>query len=478
MKVDSATLGSLPDDKRLSGWTNHKNRLVFTHIPKCAGTTVYKSIEPLFETVITSHDESNANSDGRDKAFVSSHLPFYLLDVDSDQDWVITSFRDPVARLHSLYRFWASMKLDVAVKKAGIDDTYELVQLAHALTFSEFLQCNNPKLEPHIDNAMIRHFLRVEGAVQEDHLDAAKDIISRIDDFVFVETIEADLKYIFSRCGRAPIFIMEKANITKDLHLNNPTAYHPASELDSNSVHGDISARLTQLTHFDFALYEYAMKLNAAIRRDRRLKETQGTLRVARMRVSDVSTGIVYAFRRGISRGMLWGEWSGLADPCAWTLDTSASVRFRVSMENLAIIARPVVALNLIAFMPAGRRSNWVDLSVSGFSAVRVVFLNDGCSVDLHELSKGLYIDRTFVVSGNTCRLVLPLTENEIIFDDVTSNENCNENRSDRQFAYFEIRLTNMPKVRGDIYVEGDGRPLGVQIDKLEICDGDYPQLV
>jgi hypothetical protein len=158
---------------------------------------------------------------------------------DAAQAWLITSLREPEARLHSQYRFWKSTKLAMLRRIESDDDTFNLVKFVSNLSFHEFLASKDPRLSPHLDNAMVRHFSRVEGVVTKQHFEEACSRLEQIDEFVFTETLTSDLFRIFSRLGREVIFSIINQNNTDQLSTINPALHAAPPKVEISELSGD-----------------------------------------------------------------------------------------------------------------------------------------------------------------------------------------------------------------------------------------------
>ncbi|MCI4677313.1 sulfotransferase family protein [Rhodoblastus acidophilus] len=443
-----------------------KERLVFFHVEKCGGTTIYSTLSPLFDRSITSHDGSDANVDGAAASFVSTHTAYYRVRHNPERDFLIASFRDPSTRLRSLYRYWAAMKSGALMTRFADPAALARVQLARNLSVREFASSEDPLLLPHVDNAMVRHFCHVEDRVTEDHFQEACKNIEMIDELLFVETLNRDLLRVFERLGRAPIFDVAVRNVTDKLHLNDPNAWAAPPSDEAAEVSDAEFEYIRPAIIFDARLYAFAANLN----RQRAKVSTTAESRYVQIRgmnVAEIVADICYVFAENKrNRIFLWGEWSSKSDTQAWTLGGLSFLRFKILRSDLAKISTPVVLLNLVAFLPDARRWNMVDIGLGDKPAqFRLVFLNPGHVLDVRDISAdGAAPERTILVTRGRCRVSLQLLSDGELAED----HECDAFDRDI-FAYFRIRFANLPCKPASLFGVADSRTLGMALGQLEL---------
>jgi len=163
---------------------SHDLKCVFIHIPKCAGTSVYKSL--------------NLDFLGSGHAPASKHSEFL------DQGYFSFSFvRNPWDRIASCYRYFKSMN----PKDRWYKGNQKLADLAKQISFDEFVI-----RIPEFQKMMIRE----EGSIRSGihfqpfsyFLDARVDFVGK------VEGINHDYMSIRSRLN-LPLKIVPKINSTK-----------------------------------------------------------------------------------------------------------------------------------------------------------------------------------------------------------------------------------------------------------------------
>lgn len=439
-----------------------KRRMVFVHVPKCGGTTVYSSLAPLFEKAMTSHDHSDANAEGDQTPFVSTHIPYSELRTNPEEDWILTCVRDPIRRIRSQHRFWAAMKPET-LRVTADRETEALVRLARSMTLAEFGSSEEPLLKPHVDNAMVRHFARVEGDVTEAHLAEAKAALEKMDGIIFSEKLDDGLQKVADIIGCEARFSVVRQNVTNELYLHNPELFDVVASGDEELPNGELMDALFQHIRFDIDLYAFALELTGG---GARVSRDSSRVEVLGLDTFEVSTDVAYRmWSNSRSHGLLWGDWSQRDDSLAWALGGQSWIRFKVSRAALARLKSPGVAISLDAFLPSGRPSNSVDVAL-GAGSSRILFLNLGSAVELPPSRAGDGVERVLVVAGSQSRVVMPLADGERLLEDQRAGGQRNED-----FAYFRIDLNNLPGIEASVFAGGDNRRLGVALTELKVTD-------
>jgi len=204
MSTEGATLEAKGDSKAKP--VSSRRRLVFFHIPKCGGTTIYASLCRIFDPSEVFLHHGEVNVEGLEKSLVVTHAPFNNVVFDADRDWLITNLRNPVVRLRSLYQYWSSVKLGPLERRSADDEDSKAVnraiRLTHELSFEEYLRSDDPGVLVHTDNALVRHFTKVSGKVTEKDFKQARSNIEQIDQFIFAEDMIPSLNRLFNTLGK------------------------------------------------------------------------------------------------------------------------------------------------------------------------------------------------------------------------------------------------------------------------------------
>lgn len=445
-----------------------KKRFIYFHVPKCSGTTVYSTLGPLFSRRITSHDRSSANDDGKDADFISTHAPFEDVIVDEDKDWLTTSLRDPERRLRSLYRFWASHKMGFTLRTGGIEQ-YHLNKLAKSLSFLDFIRSDDVTLRQHIDNAMVRHFLKAIGTVTEHDLECACTNIARMSDILFTETLEADLKRVFRYLGREPIFAVHHRNVTDKLHGLDPAWMDTPPETDAEEARDDYFDIIEPLIKFDAQLYAFALSLMEKRKSDKD-SAINGPVSFNGLQVAARNHSVAYKLVEiPDNRNFLWGAWSGLNDTSAWIVGHGCSIRFKILRRSLMALKAPTLFINVTAFLPEARHFATLDIGfLDDCIYTRVIFLNQSQIVSAESVADPQGQRRTIIVASDSHRIAIPLIRQTRLM------ENLNlAGADDEDFAYFAVCLTSLDGLPASECGGKDARRLGVRVNMIEIGDLD-----
>jgi hypothetical protein len=444
-----------------------KQRLIFFHVPKCGGVTVYQSVGPLFDRRITSHEPQDQSTAASRTPFIATHTPYTQFRCDPKVDWTATILREPQQRLRSLYRFWAGMKPTSLQDSVKDPETYLVMKMAGERNYVQFLGVREAPLFVHLDNAMVRHFTDVGEKVEERHFEEACRIVEKIDEILFTETLEGDLCRMSDRLGRRSVHQMLKGNVTDELHLHNPDlhALPVGAEIESAEAYWEAIAPLIA---YDLRLYAFAKELMSLRSVDRQNGDSY-FIEIPGLAVPEMAPDGIYGLTGSAeSRSLLWGEWSSGDDRLAWTVGGTCWIRFKVRRSDLVRMESPRLQLDIEASLPEARAMNRVDLEVAGSNArQRLIFLNKGRTLDLQAFARDPHAERTYVVAGDRSKVSAPLArEGGALLED-----GCAGGLDAGEFAYFRVDLKNLPNVPAARFGVDDDRRLGVAINELRLWD-------
>jgi hypothetical protein len=442
-----------------------RRRLVFFHLPKCGGTTVHASLSDIFDPSEIFLHHGEVNDEGLQRSFVVTHAPFTDVVVDLERDWLITTLRDPIRRLRSLYQYWSSVRLGPFELGRPPNDNRRAVRMAHELSFEDYLRSQEPAVASYTDNGLVRHFTQVDGPVTEAHFQRACRNLEKINQFVFAENLETGLSAVFDALGKLTAFEMRTENVTATLAELKPDVHHEPREVGEVEALFESDEAIASRVKWDNRLYTYGLSLA-----NERNKEalTPGIFPATGMAILEIVPDVVYEFDHNPRlRKLLWGAWSDKSDTSAWTLGNDASIRFKVKRSAIDALTSPGVTIEVHASLPATRRTNQVDFSVAGEAATsRVVFLNQGFAVELPGIAHYPPADRTLVIANWIGRLNFALSRSGILLEDPNTIKGNKD-----AFATFRIDLKNIPALRGSLFGMQDHRTLGISLKKLEVRD-------
>lgn len=143
-------------------------KIFFLHNPKGGGSSLRSvfgrqfapdAIAPVFHNAPNDHRPNDpAIERYRGFLFYAGHYGHEAFRRLQDGHQLVTNFRDPVARIVSLYRYWRNNVGPEAL--AGLDaKDAAVVMLSKQLEFGDFIRSENPDLRLYIDNFHFRQIL-------------------------------------------------------------------------------------------------------------------------------------------------------------------------------------------------------------------------------------------------------------------------------------------------------------------------------
>lgn len=225
------------------------NRIFFFHMPKAGGTSVTAAlarrfhpdrIAPNIENDVQGHELNGGRYrqfGGYD--FYSGHYGVDIFDSVADGHLLMSNFRHPVARVHSLYRFFR----EVEVSAADLAQRhYAAVRTAKTSTFAEFVTSRDEIVSTYVSNQQARQLTGSPWArpAQVDLAAAA----SRIDAMAWFYVCEQPRRSLDWLDGVLGI---------EDIPVLNVTAA-PGISAEAEAIADTILER----NQLDLALYEHA----------------------------------------------------------------------------------------------------------------------------------------------------------------------------------------------------------------------------
>lgn len=185
-------------------------RFFFLHNPKAGGTSLHTFLAEAAPGFSYAPVFGNAPNDyrrlGKDfSAFAGfdtyfGHYGFEVYAALGEGHALITNFRDPVRRVHSIYRYWRN-NVDLAALTHLDQGDADVVRSAQQLSFSDFIRQDSDDLRAYTHNFHARQLYR--DGWNPDPLDAAavdlvKRRISAMPWFYIAESAEVSI-YLFGR---------------------------------------------------------------------------------------------------------------------------------------------------------------------------------------------------------------------------------------------------------------------------------------
>jgi hypothetical protein len=138
--------------------------LFFFHNPKAGGTSVGRALESMFapdeRCPLIENSERDHERRGSDYAafcgfrYYGGHYGHDIFRAVADRQDAVTNFRDPTARLLSLYNYYR-LNVTVPDDPAQLDNYYAVV-FAQEVDFHRFVSTDDPRVEIHTRNHHVR----------------------------------------------------------------------------------------------------------------------------------------------------------------------------------------------------------------------------------------------------------------------------------------------------------------------------------
>ena len=239
----------------------HQRSIFFLHNPKAAGSSLQRLFRSLFGADEVAPIFSNAPNDHRAKgssvarhrgyAFYAGHFGYDAYKSLSEGHVLITNFREPIARIVSLYRYWRN-----SVSIADLTDIHPrdaaVVIRSHELDFPSFIRCDDADLLLYISNFHFRQLHRSPweiSAIHPWHRLQVRRRISYMSWFYIAETPHASallLKRAFPELSSV------------ELPVEN------TSQGERIGLTPEDVEYLIRLNHLDYDIYYHALRLQFA----------------------------------------------------------------------------------------------------------------------------------------------------------------------------------------------------------------------
>jgi hypothetical protein len=235
-------------------------KIVFLHIPKTGGTSIHDFlVTQIDKQQICPERFNNLNTLPKDDIskyiFFSGHYDIDSINNIAGDKLVFTFFREPKARILSLYYFWKSHKTDI-IEKNNLTGP----KIAKSLGLLEFLRCREPEIIATIDNYMVRvlagkMFCGIDGSflhTKETMIIKSIDSINNMHTFGILEKMNESYHYVLNCLGyESPTIIPHARNSNK---LSDPNLEY----IEKEEITKEINAELDRLVELDSIIYKYA----------------------------------------------------------------------------------------------------------------------------------------------------------------------------------------------------------------------------
>lgn len=240
-------------------------RLVFQHIPKCAGTSVNLAILGHFSRSRVFSEKLNRVENYSLKELVgcdyfAGHYDAWRVGLIPGPKTVFTILREPKNRIVSLYQFWRSMTWEY-INKHDLGGP----RLAKSLSFEEFLKITDRGIPSNIDNVYLRTGLgrsedpALRKLIKNNPLQAMDKSIryySSLDFVGFMDELDDVIKFLCLELNIDSI-ILPRTNTIDD--INQVSYREPVQPLEISEEANEL---LDTYVLFDQQIYDYFKKSN------------------------------------------------------------------------------------------------------------------------------------------------------------------------------------------------------------------------
>ena len=233
---------------------------VFIHIQKTGGTAVHEWLCTVTQASAasdahTAYLPSYTLGELNRLDLVSGHFSFQeAMAVPRETKRVICCFREPVARLVSLYRFHRAHQIG--------PNTGYLTASAQRFTVEEFFADEQVRASSEIDNRYLRVLCDGGGpedggrVARQENLALAMDRLARLDAVVIAEQMERSASTILKKFGFASLPPPARIHVTDELHKQGGFR-----KVEPIVLTDRLQALLAPLVKYDVGIYEQACRM-------------------------------------------------------------------------------------------------------------------------------------------------------------------------------------------------------------------------
>jgi Sulfotransferase family len=232
-------------------------KLFFLHNPKAGGSALRTllassydagQISPVFFNAPMNYRLNKKSLDSfRGYTFYAGHYGYHVYQVLGDGHELVTNFRDPIARILSLYNYWRNNVAPSDLENVNNDDA-RCVYEAKEKAFSEFIRSPNPNVRLYIENSHFRQLYNSSWEHDVGGIGALQLVQWRIFHLHWLYITELpDLSMLLFRRAFPELKRAKLETVNK-------------SEQSLARVTEEDSEYLAKMNKFDLAIYAYAVR--------------------------------------------------------------------------------------------------------------------------------------------------------------------------------------------------------------------------
>jgi len=235
-------------------------KIVYQHIPKCAGTSIHKVLQnnldnSLFHPERLNNLECHPIASLIEKQVFSGHYDSWRVGLVPGPKFVFTFFREPKARVISLYNFWRSHKWDF-INKHDLNGP----RIAKENSLSEFLKIKNQGIPGNIDNIYVRLALGrsqsedIDNIIQNDEEKAVHLALRYYQSLDFIGITEQSEYFVDKLCCELNL---SNRTIFNENKCSDVTISSAREKVDKIEITNEAEKLLTSNTRLDTIIYNH-----------------------------------------------------------------------------------------------------------------------------------------------------------------------------------------------------------------------------
>jgi Sulfotransferase family len=234
------------------------DKIFFFHNPKAGGSSLRRLFEryfrsekgcPIIENDKVGHEGSRGEyAHFRGYDYYAGHYGRDIFEAVNDGHWCVTNFRNPAARLISLYNYF---KFNVKLSEKELrTERFRAVAFAKSVSFEEFVSSEDPNIDVYVRNAHFRQLANSCWALETTkEFDDVCRFVDQMRWFYVCEYPETSVAWL----RRAFDWDLD--------HISRENVTRAESDQPANlaTLDGGTQKLILAKNDLDFALYRYAV---------------------------------------------------------------------------------------------------------------------------------------------------------------------------------------------------------------------------